>query len=168
MAITSYKELVSVLYPLATGSGGNLLLGNDMALADKVLDVEYSVTELQETIAGLGSTTSGLTTQIVTDAAATVTLADNVSYYLNNSALTSVTVTMGTDVSVSRVEFATGETLPTFNWPDGMIFVGDDCSSGVWTPVISTRYSVLISHSAFGYMASVLVAPVVETVSEES
>ena len=159
MATTVYRDLITVLSPAATGGGGSLLLENDKALADKVLEVESSVATLQETVGEMGGGGAGLTTQSVDSAEVTITLAENVSYFLSNTALTSVTVTVGEGVNVGRVELATGETLPTFSWPAGMIFVGDDCADGVWTPVVSTRYSVLVSQSGFGIIASVLVVP---------
>ncbi|MDO4583554.1 MAG: hypothetical protein Q4D62_05565 [Planctomycetia bacterium] len=36
---------------------------------------------------------------------------------------------------------------------------GNGCGEGVWTPEASTRYSVLVSQSAFGTIAHVLVVP---------
>ncbi|MDO5114235.1 MAG: hypothetical protein Q4E67_07640 [Planctomycetia bacterium] len=149
MSIARYRDLITILIPVATGGGGSLLLENDKALADKVLEVESVVENLRD----------GLSTQTVDGADVTITLEENTSFYLSSTALTSVTVTVGTGMKMSRVEFTTGATLPTFSWPAGMIFVGNGCGEGVWTPEASTRYSVLVSQSAFGTIAHVLVVP---------
>ncbi|MDO5112853.1 MAG: hypothetical protein Q4E67_00600 [Planctomycetia bacterium] len=148
-----YKNLITILNPEPIGLGGRLLLTNDRALADKILDVESSISGLQ----------SGLTTYTVEDAAVSITLAENVSYYLSHTELTSVTVAVGTGVHMSRVELTTGTALPTFTWPAGLIFVGNGCVDGVWTPEVSTRYSILVSQSFFGTIANVLVVPTLAT-----
>lgn len=74
-----------------------------------------------------------------------VELASDTIY--NGTELASVTFTLPSTVPVNftaQLNFTSGATPTTFTAPSGVIFEGDACSNGTFTPVASKRYSVLI------------------------
>ena len=65
----------------------------------------------------------------------------------NGSELASVTFTLPSTIPVdfiAQLNFTSGSTPTTFTAPASVTFEGDACSNGVFTPLASKRYSVLI------------------------
>ena len=84
-------------------------------------------------------------TSIVTLTTASTELATNTIY--NGGELASVTLTLPATVPadfIAQVEFTSGATATTFTAPATVIFEGNDCSNGVFTPLASKRYSVMV------------------------
>lgn len=84
-------------------------------------------------------------TNIVTLTTSSTELATNTIY--NGGELASVTFTLPATVPadfVAQLNFTSGTTATTFTAPATVTFEGDACSNGVFTPLASKRYSVLI------------------------
>ena len=84
-------------------------------------------------------------TSIVTLTTASTELATNTIY--NGAELASVTFTLPATVPVNftaQLNFTSGATATTFTAPASVTFEGDACSNGVFAPLASKRYSVLI------------------------
>ena len=84
-------------------------------------------------------------TSIVTLTTASTELATNTIY--NGGELSSVTLTLPATVPadfIAQVEFTSGAIATTFTAPATVIFEGNDCSNGVFTPLANKRYSVMV------------------------
>lgn len=84
-------------------------------------------------------------TSIVTLTTASTQLATNTIY--NGGELASVTLTLPATVPadfIAQVEFTSGTTATIFTAPATLYFNGDACDGGVFTPVASKRYCILI------------------------
>lgn len=84
-------------------------------------------------------------TNIVTLTSTSTELATNTIY--NGGELASVTLTLPASVPadfIAQVEFTSGSTATTFTAPNTLYFKGDDCFSGVFTPIASCRYCIMI------------------------
>ena len=84
-------------------------------------------------------------TSIVTLTTASTELATNTIY--NGGELASVTLTLPATVPadfIAQVEFTSGAIATTFTAPATVTFEGNDCSNGVFTPLASKRYSVMV------------------------
>lgn len=84
-------------------------------------------------------------TTITTLTTASVELVSNTIY--NGGELASVTLTLPNSVPadfIVQVEFTSGTTPTTFTAPNTLYFKGDDCFSGVFTPIASCRYCIMI------------------------
>lgn len=84
-------------------------------------------------------------TSIVTLTATSTELATNTIY--NGGELASVTFTLPATIPAdftAQLNFTSGTTATTFTAPASVTFEGDACSNGVFTPLASKRYSVLI------------------------
>jgi hypothetical protein len=84
-------------------------------------------------------------THVVELTTTSVELASDTIY--NGAELASVTFTLPANVPANftaQLNFTSGTTATTFTAPATLTFEGDACSNGVFTPLASKRYSVLI------------------------
>lgn len=96
---------------------------------------------------GEGNTTSYTYTEADNLDITTITLANNTIF--NASTLEELDIvgpTAPTAAFMSQVNFTSGATATTFAAPDTMVFMGDDCSAGAFTPAASTRYVVIFMY----------------------
>ena len=77
------------------------------------------------------------------DAAVSITLADNTIYNLTNNNITSITLTAVSGLSYCTLCFTAG-TNTTFTKPSNSTCVGDDCSGGTFTPVSGRSYQIAV------------------------
>ena len=89
---------------------------------------------------GGGSNTSSEVT--ISDTSITQALANNTIYTCSNP-VTSLTVTAASGFSYAVMNLTTGSSGMTFSFPSsGWVCTGSDCTSGVWYPLASVRYSL--------------------------
>ena len=77
------------------------------------------------------------------DAAVSITLADNTIYNLTNSNITSITLTVSSGLSYCTLCFTAG-TSTSFAPPVGARCIGHDCYGGVFTPLAGREYQIAI------------------------
>lgn len=132
-------ELAVKVTGLGGGGGGGTSDYSDLSNKPKINNVTLSGDKTDADL-GLQSATS-----IVTLTTDSTELATNTIY--NGAELASVTFTLPATVPVNftaQLNFTSGTTPTTFTAPATVTFEGDACSNGVFTPVASKRYSVLI------------------------
>ena len=121
------------------GGGGGSSDYSDLTNKPKINNVTLSGNKTGADL-GLQGATS-----IITLTATSTELATNTIY--NGGELVSVTFTLPATVPadfVAQLNFTSGATATTFTAPATVTFEGDACSNGVFTPLASKRYSVLI------------------------
>lgn len=121
------------------GGGGGTSDYSDLTNKPKINNVTLSG---NKTSADLGIQSA---TSIVTLTTDSTELATNTIY--NGGELASVTFTLPATVPAdftAQLNFTSGTTATTFTAPASVTFEGDACSNGVFTPLASKRYSVLI------------------------
>ena len=121
------------------GGGGGTGDYNDLSNKPKINNVTLSGNKTGADL-GLQGATS-----IVTLTTDSTELATNTIY--NGGELASVTFTLPATVPANftaQLNFTSGTTATTFTAPASVTFEGDACSNGVFTPLASKRYSVLI------------------------
>lgn len=93
-------------------------------------------------LGGSGGGGDSSTEVAITDTTITQALANNTIYTCSNP-VTSLTVTAASGFSYAVMNLVTGSSGMTFSYPaSGWTCTGSDCTSGVWTPVASARYSL--------------------------
>ena len=123
----------------SSGGGGGTSDYSDLTNKPKINSTTLSG---NKTGAGLGLQDAA---NIVTLTTASTELATNTIY--NGGELASVTLTLPATVPadfIAQVEFTSGTTPTTFTAPAGLYFNGDQCESGVFTPIASHRYCIMV------------------------
>ena len=136
-------ELAVKVFPLGEGGGGG---GGDSVNYNTQVTNKPQIngTTLSGNKTGADLGLQGATS-IVTLTTSSTELATNTIY--NGGELASVTFTLPATVPAdfaAQLNFTSGTTATTFTAPATVTFEGDACSNGVFTPLASKRYSVLI------------------------
>ena len=85
---------------------------------------------------------------ITTPTGTSAELADNTEARFGE--VTSLTLTLPTDTTgdyISSVAFTSGATATSLTYPDAITMIGTDCIDGVFAPVASKRYTVIVALS---------------------
>lgn len=101
---------------------------------------------------------------VISTASITLELKNNTLYYFSNSEITDIDLTSELGFKYGGFDFQTGSTDPTFSYPaDGTndwIFVGADCTGGIFIPVAEKRYRVAIERGFGTYIGTVQEVPI--------
>ena len=85
-----------------------------------------------------------------------ITLTDNTVY--NGGELTSLVIAVPDTVNIAficNIEFTSGATPTTLQYPDSLKWIGDDITDNVFTPTINKRYSVICYCNGVDYICVV-------------
>ena len=118
---------------------------SDLGLQDALESGTNIKTINNTSLLGSGNISVQPATTVETLTTTSVELASNTIY--NGGELASVTLTLPNSIPadfICQVEFTSGTTPTTFTAPATLYFNGDACESGVFTPIASKRYCILI------------------------
>lgn len=145
MAIGNYDGgIIQVSDGTFTGAAGQMLQGNDIALADAVIALQSD------------------TETITPDENGTISqaLANNTLYTVAASpALTYLSISVAAGLKYCGIDFSTGATAPTFAYPAGWTWVGHGCNGGTFVPLASHSYRVGIEAYGESYICNVQIVP---------
>jgi len=98
-------------------------------------------------------TKATIVTLLATD---NITIADNTIYNGNEqTALTIVLPTTNTDGFLCEIDFSSGASPTTVNYPSSIKWLGDDIYNNVFTPVVNKRYTIMCYYNGAEYVATV-------------
>ena len=142
------EDITSINSTLTTHGNSISTLQSDVSTA------ETNIENLQEDI-----TTKADKPTITTPTGTSAELADNTEARFGEVA--SLTLTLPTDTTgefggyISSVVVTSGATATSLTYPDTITMIGTDCIDGVFAPVASKRYTVIVAYDGAGLVGYV-------------